>query len=441
MLGMKDDRLTIDAEWEALAEGRPEEVSGYAALSISVGNRNLTEAEDYFAKRTRESVYLSAYDLAEWFAWNWWRLRWEPYRVNPTADWCYAHKMASIGKGYVWPNIRIWSDGERIALLAQPTSPNPKNSLRYLADWAAVIPAGEYEKGVEQFVQLVLDKLLSDGVANSNLAKLWAEISEERTDPCKKSFRLLEALLGYDAGEGDEAEITRLLEDGKRLGSKAVGELAVDGVERSSPPSYQKIKEIAQTAGVNAKVADAVRLGRDRASDLPTGVVAWKKGVAAARLLRDQEHLGEGSICDKRLADMAGVDRGALNSDVFERGFSFSLEKEEDEVVVFASRHRNSRRFTLARLIGDRIASSIQENLRPMTSSGTFRQKMQRAFAGEFLCPFNSLAAYMQGDFSDEAIIEAAQEFDVSELTVKTLLMNHGKIEREDPDSIWYSAA
>ena len=36
----------------------------------------MTEAEDAFVKRVRKEVYLSAYRLAEWLAWNWWRLRW-----------------------------------------------------------------------------------------------------------------------------------------------------------------------------------------------------------------------------------------------------------------------------------------------------------------------------------------------------------------------------
>jgi hypothetical protein len=35
------------------------------------------------------------------------------------------------------------------------------------------------------------------------------------------------------------------------------------------------------------------------------------------------------------------------------------------------------------------------------------------------------------GDFSDEKQIEAARHFDVSELAIRTLLVNHGSIDRE----------
>lgn len=38
----------------------------------------------------------------------------------------------------------------------------------------------------------------------------------------------------------------------------------------------------------------------------------------------------------------------------------------------------------------------------------------------------------LNGDFSDEAIEEAAAYFDVSELTVRTLLVNHKQINRDD---------
>ncbi len=59
------------------------------------------------------------------------------------------------------------------------------------------------------------------------------------------------------------------------------------------------------------------------------------------------------------------------------------------------------------------------------------RQKLQRAFAGEFLCPFAKLSEVLDGDFSDDAIQDAARDFNVSVLTVQTLLANHGLIGRE----------
>lgn len=42
--------------------------------------------------------------LAEWFAANWWRLRWEPEKENLTAqqqlDWDLSHRLAAAASGY-----------------------------------------------------------------------------------------------------------------------------------------------------------------------------------------------------------------------------------------------------------------------------------------------------------------------------------------------------
>lgn len=68
----------INAEWEYLDSGLPEERACFAALSIDAHAQCLTEGRDAWANRLRKAPYLSAYPFAEWLAWNWWRLRWEP---------------------------------------------------------------------------------------------------------------------------------------------------------------------------------------------------------------------------------------------------------------------------------------------------------------------------------------------------------------------------
>ena len=62
------------------------------------------------------------------------------------------------------------------------------------------------------------------------------------------------------------------------------------------------------------------------------------------------------------------------------------------------------------------------------TDLGTSRQKYQRAFAAEFLCPLNALLSFLNGDFSSYAIEEAASKFEVSEQVVTNQLLNNGSI-------------
>jgi len=65
----------------------------------------------------------------------------------------------------------------------------------------------------------------------------------------------------------------------------------------------------------------------------------------------------------------------------------------------------------------------------------TARQKFQRAFAAEFLCPIRSLIGFLDDDFSESAIEDAASHFSVSERTVESLLMNNGYFSRLSPDA------
>jgi Zn-dependent peptidase ImmA (M78 family) len=92
------------------------------------------------------------------------------------------------------------------------------------------------------------------------------------------------------------------------------------------------------------------------------------------------------------------------------------------------------RRFELARLLGDRIAGSGGGKLLPATRASTYRQKMQRSFAAEFLSPFEAVDEMLKGDYSIESQQDMAEHFSVSPLTIRTLLVNHGRLEREDLD-------
>ncbi len=60
-----------------------------------------------------------------------------------------------------------------------------------------------------------------------------------------------------------------------------------------------------------------------------------------------------------------------------------------------------------------------------MTDAGTSRQKLQRAFAAEFLCPIDSLRSYLGDEFRQEAFEDAAEHFGISEKAVTSHLANH----------------
>ncbi|MGQ0664230.1 MAG: hypothetical protein ACT4P2_11735 [Pseudomonadota bacterium] len=432
--------LTIEADWEVLGRGTPEERACFAALGLRYGNVWLTQAEDAFVNRVRNKVHLSAYRLAEWFAWNWWRLRWEPRTQAP--DWALAHRMTTIGGGYVWPNITVFSDGERIVLLTKPTRRRAQESLHYILDLPVVVRAGAFEDAVDGFIDQVCGQLRAEQVLETNLDRIWTDVRAERLDRNVAIRRRFEALLGFDPDEATAQVIEGLVGDAASVGECAMTEIAADHTPDGNVLTAAALQQLATDCGLEAFPRDAVRL-KPHIVLPPTGEVpAWQRGAKAARALREQEGLGAGPIDNARLAEMAGVSGSAMT--VREGGTTLSFALDENMSVgrvVLRSKWETGRRFDLARLLGDRIAGGQGGKLFPATRADTYRQKVQRSFAAELLSPFEAVDEMLGGDISGEKQQEAAKHYNVSERTIWTLLVNHGRIDRDELDVETVAAA
>ena len=175
--------LEIACHWERLDEGPDEERVSFGLLKISLGDLLFTEGQDGFIECLRPGPLVSGYHLAEWMAWNWWRLTREPRPDAPGRTRYPAHCLGTVGAGYLWPNITIYSDRERTALIARPTRPQGFSAFRYTASEAAMIPTRDFEAALDAFVGQVIGKLRAAGLAQTNLEHIWREVQEERADP------------------------------------------------------------------------------------------------------------------------------------------------------------------------------------------------------------------------------------------------------------------
>ena len=92
--------------------------------------------------------------------------------------------------------------------------------------------------------------------------------------------------------------------------------------------------------------------------------------------------------------------------------------------IALRSKWEAGRRFDLARLLGDRLLGQ-DEPLLPATRAYTYRQKAQRAFAAELLCPYHAVRDFLGTDRSAERREEAASYFNVSPLAISTVLVNN----------------
>ena len=76
-------------------------------------------------------------------------------------------------------------------------------------------------------------------------------------------------------------------------------------------------------------------------------------------------------------------------------------------------------------MLADGLTAPASDGWLPTTSSHTARQKMQRAFAAELLCPNRELRSFVRGDSSDYRLEDAADYFGVAVETVRHQIANH----------------
>ncbi|MCY4358167.1 MAG: hypothetical protein OXD01_11690 [Gammaproteobacteria bacterium] len=157
----------------------------------------------------------------------------------------------------------------------------------------------------------------------------------------------------------------------------------------------------------------------------------WQLAVHTANELRCKMGMPDGNLSNENLFHLLGLTKEKYESwmpiekaraAVAERGENGSLK------LIPRKSHPVSRRFELARFIGDylRLLEYDSDEWLVSADLSTSRQKFQRAFAAELLCPIKSLVEFMDDDFSESAIESAVSLFDVSEKTIESQLMNNG---------------
>ena len=442
------DGLTIALSAVVAEDSSPEpaeERATFGLLTMTANGRPLTMVEDADRREVRRGAHLAGYPLAEWLLWSRWRLRWEfgrPSEERAARGWDFAHRMAAIGGGYAWPNVTIFSDGLLSFLISEP-SPEPDAALfPYLgAARRETVPAASLEAAIDGFATDVLACLDGRELRETNLHRLWSDLTTERQDPEQARFRRLEAQLGCDPDEVDESAIRRHLDDAAELGEEALGEVAADAATRGDAPnrmtSAAEIAETAKRRGFDADPKDAVTLDGETAAPQRGEAAAWRVGDGIARTIRDRERLDGQPLADARLAAMAGTTDDAI-SRAYRRsdGLCFALDRPDGARLVLRSKRKTGRRFELARLIGDRLIGAHgggpAETLLPATRTYSYRQKAQRAFAAELLSPFAAVADMLGDDYaSEDRQMEVARHFGVSPMTIRTQLVDHGRLDRE----------
>lgn len=424
--------LQISLKPALLQEGPDYEQAAFGLLEVKAFSTQLAALVENGDGTTHyhSGPYISGYHLAEWLVWNWWRLRWEPrplpYGVAPL-DWDLAHRMTDIGEGYAWPNISFSCDGFSCEVQSERSHESVAIPFSYIGAETHVVPAADFEETVDDFTKFVLQQLTDSRLSETNLQKLWNDLTIERQEPTLSRFRRIEALLGFNPDELDSARIESWLNDADTLGENSLAELATGA--GNSMVSARDIADATSKVGFTANACDAFQL-----SNLPMvhwGIgPAWRIGAAMAKAARQQAGFGENPIADSQLVELAGLSEEAVKSDLSTNGISWAFQAAEaSPSIVLRTRRETGRRFDLARLIGDRLFTeggfTPAEPLAPATRSFSYRQKAQRRFAAELLSPWELVRAMLKGDRSEENREQVAEHFGVSERVISTLLLNN----------------
>ena len=370
--------------------------------------------------------------LAFWFVDNWWRIRCEPpppQRDFP-AQWRIAHHLPSVGAGYPWPNVSLWGEGARSAVMVHADAHNLQRSLRFVAEPALeYVASSAVESAIDAFIESILHHAGSDC---DGLDHEYRDLLAERADPVVSRWRRLEALLGFDpdaAPEGVVSDYEAMIE---RFGTEAIEEAALAQQGEYSGIALQDALGAAETSKVvlrTPSAAGGIELDRDPLQP------PWRLAIGAARGLRQRMRIPEGPIRNPRLSEVLGLNVERLATQrrwPSATPYGLRLRDASGNVNKLALRSRwsHGRRFELCRSLGDIIWSG-NDALGPLSTAKSGRQKFQRAFAQEFLCPFDDLRGYIQSEEpNDDDIHAAARHFHVSERLIQTTLVNHSVIDR-----------
>lgn len=430
--------MEINADWLSApvpsprTSELPADKATLAAIRISAGGRCLTRLRDETGEE-RDSVRVSGYWLALWVSRNWWRLGFEAERADYQSDlaWMDGHSLTSIGEGWLWPRVTIAADGESVVLRSTPAPASLVEPVTWLSSDEVRVPGTAFVECAQRFIGEVFNRLGEAGLKDTELHRSWEELQAERSDPEVALYRQLEASLGYDPDQALAPAIERFHSDRGILGPTAMTEVAATQSAGHTPLTARRLRGAAKRWGFSSGLgngATPVSLEGGVAAEEP----AWSYGEQAARVVR--RHVGDsnGPVPNCRLADLCSSSPQSLTDEARFDPMAFSLQETgRDGRVVLRSRWETGRRFEMARLLGDQLLFRAEESLHPATGSDTFRQRTQRAFAAEFLCPYEALLDFLKKDFSETAQAEAGRHFLVSPWAVKTILVKKHRLPRE----------
>ena len=404
-----------------------EERATLCKLRIYVGGTNVCSFVDYESNENLDYLTIPAVHLAEGIASNWWL-------IFGGRD--QEHPIQRYQVGFALPALSFRSDGSTFAVTGRTYyTQNPH--IRFFVRSGATLTRADAELSLSRFIHSVVDKLGTDGVANSEVTECWSRVSKSRSDPDEREFCEATGALGVDPYAISEADAQFIEKTSRIFSHEPLFEFlaGAKNEDRSSslldwinhvesrPPEESIIPEI---AGISVGLNGSIK----RELEEPP----WAVGYRAARAFRK----AIGAMPDTRFQSPKSLAKrlGAAKFDTtrLAGGIRALVSRVDGKPHIHLHDHQfepsayvaaQSNNFAFARAVGDALIfrgsqRSVVNNLRHAE-----RQATGRAFAAEFLAPVERI---MDMHYEGNDIEDIADEFDVSSYVIEDQLHNEKRI-------------
>ena len=415
----------------------PGEASAMAELAIYLNGNCLTKNRNRIGQ-IQESVLVSVLPFAWWLCGNYWRICHEP-GLPPCVhvaelvleNWRMAHCMLSIGDGYAWPDLTFFADGpsERIKSARQSEAEAAGQPLSYLRDLDGMCPRAEFVNAILGLLEATAERA---GSLEPDFASDWQQLASELRNEATANYRILEALLGRDAGYAPEALMNDFIAASSKVGWESLCEIA-SGLNPVYGGSFES-----QRQGLMRSL-EASACGIAATVNVPRPELArgfpWQQGRELAQKVRKLLGLGlDQPVTKKLLLNCLGLTARRFAAIKTAGRLSLSKVNGQKVSLVFpdhgTGRYLTSRLFQLARALGGMLSLPSEEQALVMSASQRAQQQIQRNFATEFLAPLESVKAMLpdRREPLKKDIEAIASHFQTSPQTIAHSLVNQGEL-------------
>lgn len=423
--------MRFSVEWRDDAENASaEERATLCELKIFAGGNNACLYLDDVQQRSHDSLLLPAVHLAEGLALDWWRifgardrkLSLLPYRT-----------------GFVLPDLQFGCDGATFEVTSDAVHyDNP--GIRFWPVTSEHSTRSDAEQTLADFVDRVVDKLVSEAIDDCGVALVWRRVCASRADPAEAAFCEAAGALDVDPYAIDDEDATFIEQASNWFEGEALTEFLAGGVRDSDGTVFSNrvstvgwLRDLEYRKNRDCRLPTLAELNQElsqRAKRRPDEP-AWSQGYRVANLLAKELGVdGRDLETPEALARHLGANSfQRVHADAVEPGIRAVV---SDSRIHLRDRGRGKHQwapqaetFALARAIGSTLC--ISQTARRVVNGlhDADEQAVGRSFAAEFLAPVEKVVD-MKAEGLEE--YEIAQEFRVSEQVVAHQLENHERV-------------